>query len=141
VVWLVTGFTLGHSATLTLGVLGILKPDVPVVEALIGFTIALVAAENVTARATAARLPVAFGAAAALCALAALRSATGIGLPTRTSLGLAVFALAYLPLASNADQALRLSRCSPCSSASYTASASPASFSMSGSPPAASPAP
>lgn len=108
VAWLVTGFTLGHSATLTLAVLGVVKPNVPVVEALIGFTIALVAAENVAARASAVRFRVAVGAAAGLLALALLRVATGIGLPASASLGLAVFALAYLPLAANAGEALRL---------------------------------
>ncbi len=38
VVFMVTGFTLGHSLTLSLAVLGIVKPNVPVIEALIGFT-------------------------------------------------------------------------------------------------------
>ena len=42
---LVTGFTLGHSLTLSLAVLGCCGPDVQMVEALIGFTIALVAVE------------------------------------------------------------------------------------------------
>jgi hypothetical protein len=44
---LVTGFTLGHSLTLGLAVLGILRPDAVGVEVLIGFSIALVAAENI----------------------------------------------------------------------------------------------
>lgn len=43
---LVTGFTVAHSVTLALAVLGVLNPDPPAVEALIGFSIALVAAEN-----------------------------------------------------------------------------------------------
>ena len=49
VVLMVTGFTLGHSITLTLAVLGVVEPHAPVIEALIGFTIALVAVENVGA--------------------------------------------------------------------------------------------
>jgi len=40
-----TGFTLGHSATLGLAALGVLRPDIGAVEALIGFTIAFVALE------------------------------------------------------------------------------------------------
>ena len=60
VVFMVTGFTLGHSITLSLAVLGIVEPNVPVIEALIGFTIALVAAENVSVTAEAGK-PVAFG--------------------------------------------------------------------------------
>ncbi|MCP5112151.1 MAG: HupE/UreJ family protein, partial [bacterium] len=43
---LVTGFTLAHSVTLALAVLGVLNPETAAVEALIGFSIALVAAEN-----------------------------------------------------------------------------------------------
>jgi len=43
---LVTGFTLGHSLTLGLAVIGVVRPDPVAVEVLIGFSIALVAAEN-----------------------------------------------------------------------------------------------
>ncbi|TMA58154.1 MAG: HupE/UreJ family protein [Deltaproteobacteria bacterium] len=44
---LVTGFTVGHSLTLGLAVLGWVQPDRAAVEALIGLSIALVATENV----------------------------------------------------------------------------------------------
>ncbi len=43
----VTGFTVGHSVTLALAATGIAAPDAAVIEALIGLTIAWVAAENV----------------------------------------------------------------------------------------------
>ncbi|MBW2287972.1 MAG: HupE/UreJ family protein [Deltaproteobacteria bacterium] len=43
---LVTGFTVAHSVTLGLAVLGVVHPDGRVVEALIGFSITLVAVEN-----------------------------------------------------------------------------------------------
>ncbi|MEW6268527.1 MAG: HupE/UreJ family protein, partial [Thermodesulfobacteriota bacterium] len=43
---LVTAFTLAHSVTLALAVLGLVRPDAAAVESLIGFSIALVAAEN-----------------------------------------------------------------------------------------------
>jgi hypothetical protein len=43
--WLITGFTLGHSISLALAVLGVAVPNGVMVEALIGFTIALVAIE------------------------------------------------------------------------------------------------
>ncbi len=43
---LVTGFTIGHSLTLALAVLGVVRPEPAAIEALIGFSIALVAAEN-----------------------------------------------------------------------------------------------
>lgn len=50
IIFIVTGFTLGHSITLSLTVLGIVTPDIMVVEAFIGFTIALIAAENIAVR-------------------------------------------------------------------------------------------
>jgi hypothetical protein len=106
--WLITGFTIGHSATLTLAVLGVVRPNVPVVEALIGFTIALVAAENVAVRTGALRRGIALAVAGALCALACVRLAFGIGLPVATSLGLALFTFAWLPLAASAHETLRL---------------------------------
>lgn len=43
--WLITGFTLGHSVSLALAVLGFAQPNAVMVEALIGFTIVLVAME------------------------------------------------------------------------------------------------
>lgn len=43
--WLITGFTLGHSISLALAVLGVAVPNGVMVEALIGFTITLVAIE------------------------------------------------------------------------------------------------
>lgn len=43
---LVTSFTVAHSITLALAVLGVLRPEAAAVEILIGFSIALVAAEN-----------------------------------------------------------------------------------------------
>lgn len=46
VAMLVSAFTLAHSVTLALAVLGLVRPEAAAVEALIGFSIALVAAEN-----------------------------------------------------------------------------------------------
>jgi hypothetical protein len=43
---LVTGFTVAHSITLALAVLGLLHPQAAAVEAVIGFSVALIAAEN-----------------------------------------------------------------------------------------------
>lgn len=43
---IVTGFTLGHSLTLSLAVLGVVQANRGAVECLIGFTIALAAAQN-----------------------------------------------------------------------------------------------
>ena len=49
-VYLVTGFTLGHSLTLALASMGLIVPNSGVVEAMIGASIALVAAETIIAR-------------------------------------------------------------------------------------------
>ncbi|MGB2466341.1 MAG: HupE/UreJ family protein, partial [Porticoccaceae bacterium] len=98
VVWLVTGFTLGHSITLSLAVLGWISPQTTIVEALIGFTIALVAAENIGAK-TGANRPIAYGAAAVL-GLMLLLSLTGLmvsSLPLISLVGLILFTLSYLP--------------------------------------------
>ncbi|TGK14455.1 HupE/UreJ family protein [Leptospira stimsonii] len=46
----VTGFTIGHSLTLSVAVLGKIKPDATGIEALIGFTILIVCAEYVNTR-------------------------------------------------------------------------------------------
>jgi len=110
VAWLVTGFTAGHSLTLSLAALGLVRPNVPVVESLIGFTIALVAAENVATRAPAGPRPrraLAICAAAGLVALAALRWRWGVGLPVATSLGLALFSAAWIPLATSPADTVR----------------------------------
>jgi hypothetical protein len=44
--WVITGFTLGHSLTLALAALGQLRPDGALIEALIGLSIAVIAVEN-----------------------------------------------------------------------------------------------
>jgi len=49
-VFLVTGFTAGHSLTLILAALGLANPDAVFVEAMIGLSIAIMAAEPVLAR-------------------------------------------------------------------------------------------
>ncbi|HSD09956.1 MAG TPA: HupE/UreJ family protein [Candidatus Binatia bacterium] len=107
VVLMVTGFTIGHSLTLSLAALGVVEPDVPVIESLIGFTIALVAAENIgVASHSGARI--ALGAGATLIVLAAISLLTGNGLPAHTYLGLGLFSVCYLMLAKDRAQATHL---------------------------------
>ena len=103
---MVTGFTLGHSVTLSLAVLGILEPNVPVIDALIGFTIALVAAENVGVRAGASGM-IAVIAGLGLASFLLLRVWAGIGLPVSTSTGLVIFTVCYLPLSDTPTAAAR----------------------------------
>ncbi|MBP1684251.1 MAG: HupE/UreJ family protein [Deltaproteobacteria bacterium] len=103
----VTGFTVGHSITLGLVVLGYLRPDPAPVEALIGFSIALVAAENVwlTSRRSAI-LPCVIAATLGATALAA---AHGHGrVPPLTLTGLAIFALSYFGLLRRAGRVASL---------------------------------
>jgi hypothetical protein len=107
VAFMVTGFTLGHSITLSLAVLGIVTPNVPVIEALIGFTIALVAAENIGVTAT-ANMGIAVSAGVALTALVPLKMLGHMGLPVITLVGLAIFTICYLSLTDTQEQAARL---------------------------------
>jgi hypothetical protein len=96
-VWLVTGFTVGHSITLTLAVLGHVTLELWVIEALIGFTVALVAAENIGA-VTGRRGLIALVTGAVLVVMAVVSAAWGAGLPPMTLAGLAIFTVAYLSL-------------------------------------------
>ena len=107
VVFMISGFTLGHSLTLSLAVLGVLEPNVPVIEALIGFTLALVAAENIgISSGTGHRLGLVAGLGLVGCGL--LRGLTGLGLPVLSSLGLGLFAVCYFALATSRERAARL---------------------------------
>ncbi len=88
----VTGFTLGHSLTLALVALGVLKPDTAAVEALIGFTVAW-AAGDALARARA--MPAWLGPAGAAGIVLLPLAAWLLGLPVLSWLllaGLALFA-------------------------------------------------
>ncbi|HEX5066159.1 MAG TPA: HupE/UreJ family protein [Myxococcota bacterium] len=107
VAWLVTSFTLAHSITLGLAVLGVLRPDAAAVEALIGFSIALVAAENGWLLSGRGKAVPAI-ATAGLCALAALAGA-GIGaVPVAALLGLALFSLCHFGLLAQVARPARL---------------------------------
>jgi hypothetical protein len=107
VLLVITGFTIGHSITLSLAVLELATPDLMVVEALIGFTIALVAIENIVA------LTGAYNKAAWLSGgffiLLALLTVTPVsGPPVYTLIGLALFSLCYLKLSDSRQTALKL---------------------------------
>lgn len=107
VLFMVSGFTLGHSITLSLAVLGLVAPNAPVIEALIGFTIALVAAENVGVT-SGASVTVAIMAGLALTALVVVKLCSQIGLPVLTLVGVTIFTLCYLPLAGTRERAARV---------------------------------
>ena len=107
VVVIVTGFTLGHSLTLALGALGLARPEPALIEALIGFTIALVAAENVTS-ASGDGVRVSTGAALALAGLALAALFVERGPPFALLFGLALFTLCEGRLAATPDGARRI---------------------------------
>jgi HupE / UreJ protein len=106
-VWIVSGFTLGHSITLTLAALGLAVAELPVVEAVIGFTIAVVAIENIGANSGCNR-QLAYLLSALLLVLAGVSMLLDRGLPVLTLCGLLVFSLAYLPLSADQHFALRM---------------------------------
>lgn len=106
---LVTGFTIAHSITLALAVLGWVDPLNGPVEAMIGFSVALVALENSWLQAGRGwKIPaIAFG---GLLVVAAI-SATGRGsLPVFAALGLALFTASHFGLltASRSPATLRV---------------------------------
>ncbi len=97
---LVTGFTIGHSITLGLGVLGIINPDTRAVEALIGFTIALAAAEK-AGKTTDIGPLLGLSAGIALFAAAAAGFLFSFqGPPPLTLVGIGLFTFCYLNLIS-----------------------------------------
>ncbi len=94
VVFVVTGFTIGHSITLSLAVLGLAVPNPPVVEALIAFTIMLVAVESMAApKGLSARGIMA--AVGLMLVLGALSLILGSALPLSVWLGLALLVAGY----------------------------------------------
>ena len=104
---LITSFTVAHSVTLGLAVLGLVRPEPAAVEALIGFSIALVAAENgwlLAGRGRAVPIVV-FGSLLVLALLAAL----GWGsVSMLTLLGLALFSVCHFALLDGAARPARL---------------------------------
>ena len=104
---LATGFTLGHSVTLSLAVLGYAQPNSQTVEALIGLSIALVAVENVWLgqdRASPQIPRVALAAVAVATIVAALGGTGGV-----TALaGVALCSACYFGLQSRSERPERL---------------------------------
>jgi HupE / UreJ protein len=106
-VFVVTGFTIGHSATLALAVTGIIRPHAEYIDALVALTIALIGAENV---AVATHRPgiVAAGTGGMLFLMAAMSFLGFGGLPSLLFLGAGLFAANYLMLSGHLQDAARL---------------------------------
>jgi hypothetical protein len=106
-VFVVTGFTIGHSITLALAVTGILRPHAEYIDALVALTIAVIGAENI-AVATHRPGTVALGIGLPLLVMAAA-SVAGIGtLPPLLLLGAGLFCANYLMLSGHLRDAGRL---------------------------------
>jgi hypothetical protein len=104
---LVTAFTVAHSITLGLAVLGLVHPERQAVEALIGFSIALVAAENAWLLGGRGRV-VPWAVASSLLALSGL-AVWGVGVvSSSTLLGLAVFSACHFALLDRVERPARL---------------------------------
>jgi hypothetical protein len=106
--FVVTGFTIGHSLTLGLAVTGILRPDGQYIDALVALTIALIGAENI-GDSTHHPLPVALGLGGLLCLMALAKLlGLGISLPITLLLGGALFAASYLLMTGQMRDAARV---------------------------------
>jgi hypothetical protein len=104
---LVTAFTLAHSVTLALAVLGLVRPEAAGVESLIGFSIALVAAENSYLLAGRDRIVPAITV-AFLVALGALSGAGYGSLRPLALAGLALFTFCHFALLDRTERPARL---------------------------------
>ncbi len=106
-VFAVTGFTIGHSATLALAVTGIIRPHAEFIDALVALTIAMIGAENI---AVATHRPgIVAGGLAGMLLLMAAGSFLGLGgLPSLILLGAGLFAANYLMLSGHLRDAARL---------------------------------
>jgi hypothetical protein len=106
-VFVVTGFTIGHSLTLALAVSGILRPHAEYIDALVALTIALIGAENIVVQTRQPKL-VALGVGACLCLMALFQILGFGGLPSLLLLGAGLFTANYLLISGNIRDAGRL---------------------------------
>lgn len=106
-VFVVSGFTLGHSITLALAVTGIIRPHAQYIDALVALTIALVGVENiVVSLEKPTKLALATGGFLLVLVLLSIR---GIGvLPPALLLGAAIFSAAYLLISGQLHDSGRL---------------------------------
>jgi hypothetical protein len=106
-IFVVTGFTIGHSITLALAVTGILRPHAEYIDALVALTICLIGAENLSV-ANGKPAVFALGMAAVILALAVIKMLGFGDLPVLLSVGAALFTANYLMISGNLPDAGRL---------------------------------
>jgi len=103
----ITGFTVAHSITLAVAVLGLAKPESQQIGALIGLSIVLVAAENSFLLSGRPRLiPRVLGVGLGVMALLAALGVGEMGVPTM--IGMTLFTLCYFGLLGRAKRPARL---------------------------------
>lgn len=109
VITIVTGFTVAHSVTLALGVLGVVEPKAAAVESLIGLSIAVVALENFALTAGAGTKRLVAGAVGGGAVAAAAGALAGyVAVPASALLGVGLFAVCYLALGARSSRPRRL---------------------------------
>ncbi|MEP6883674.1 MAG: HupE/UreJ family protein [Gammaproteobacteria bacterium] len=106
-VFVVTGFTIGHSLTLALAVTGVLRPHAEYIDALVALTIALIGAENVVVQTRNPTL-VALAVGGSLGLMALLQLLGFGGLPSLLLLGAGLFTANYLMIAGRLRDAGRV---------------------------------
>jgi hypothetical protein len=106
-VFVVTGFTIGHSLTLALAVTGVLRPHAEYIDALVALTIALIGAENIVVQIR-KPLPIAITVGASLGLMALFQQLGFGGLPSLLLLGAGLFTANYLLISGNIRDAGRL---------------------------------
>lgn len=105
--FVVTGFTLGHSATLALAVTGIVRPHPEYIDALVALTIALIGAENIAVSLKRpGTIALAFG--GTLILMAVLQWMGAGGLPALLLLGAGLFTGNYLMITGHLQDAARI---------------------------------
>ena len=105
--FVVTGFTIGHSLTLALAVTGVLRPHAEYIDALVALTIALIGAENIVVQTQKPTL-VALIVGGCLASMALLNVFGFGGLPSLLLLGAGLFTANYLMISGRLRDAGRL---------------------------------
>jgi HupE / UreJ protein len=106
-VFVVTGFTIGHSLTLALAVTGVLRPHAEYIDALVALTIALIGAENIVVQTQKPTL-VALIVGGCLASMALVNALGFGGLPSLLLLGAGLFTANYLMISGRLRDAGRL---------------------------------
>src|SRR5271169_1947753 len=106
-VFVVTGFTIGHSLTLALAVTGVLRPHAEYIDALVALTNALIGAENIVVQTQKPTL-VALAVGGSLALMAVLQLFGYGELPSLLLLGAGLFTANYLMISGRLRDAGRL---------------------------------